>query len=105
MYVLCLACVFLRQCRSFLHDQDFQWVLEYFSDPTNGYTAIHRSVLARIDLKNVSERYFFESDMLVKLGAERAVVIDIPMEAIYADEESNLRVAKILPEFFQKTLF
>ena len=74
-------------------------------DPTNGYTAIHRSVLARIDLKNVSERYFFESDMLVKLGAERAVVIDIPMEAIYADEESNLHVAKIVPEFFKKHCF
>ena len=74
-------------------------------DPTNGYTAIHRCVLSRIDLKNVSERYFFESDMLVKLGAERAVVIDIPMEAIYADEESNLRVAKIVPEFFKKHCF
>lgn len=74
-------------------------------DPTNGYTAIHRSVLGRIDLKNVSERYFFESDMLVKLGAERAVVIDIPMEAVYADEESNLRVSKIVPEFFKRHCF
>lgn len=71
-------------------------------DPTNGYTAIHRSALARIDLKNVSERYFFESDMLVKLGAERAVVIDIPMDAIYADEESGLRISKIVPEFIGK---
>lgn len=74
-------------------------------DPTNGYTAIHRAALVRLDLKNVSERYFFESDMLVKLGSERAVVIDIPMEAVYADEESGLRISKIVPEFIKKHSF
>ena len=74
-------------------------------DPTNGYTAIHKTALNRIDLKNVSKRYFFESDMLVKLGAERAVVIDIPMDAVYADEESGLNIKKIVPEFIKKHAF
>ena len=35
-------------------------------DPTNGYTAIHRFVLTRIDLKNISERYFFDLDATEK---------------------------------------
>ncbi len=74
-------------------------------DPTNGYTAIHRTVLSRIDLDNLARRYFFETDMLVKLGAERAVVLDIPMEAVYADEESGLKISRIVPEFMRKHAF
>lgn len=74
-------------------------------DPTNGYTAIHKTALKRLDLKNISNRYFFESDMLVKLGAERAVVVDVPMEALYADEQSGLHIRKIVPEFIKKHAF
>jgi dolichol-phosphate mannosyltransferase len=68
-------------------------------DPTNGYTAIHWSALSRLDLQHLAERYFFESDMLVKLGGIRAVVRDIPMEAVYGDEKSGLNIKKIAPEF------
>jgi len=74
-------------------------------DPTNGYTAIHKTALSRIDLSTLSKRYFFETDMLVKLGAERAVILDIPMEAVYGEEESGLKVSKIIPEFMRKHLF
>lgn len=74
-------------------------------DPTNGYTAIHRVALGRIDLGNLSERYFFESDMLVKLGAERAVVVCVPMEAVYADEKSGLSIVRVIPEFLRRHSF
>src|SRR5690606_9901502 len=30
-------------------------------DPTNGYTAIHARVLARLPLHKLSQRYFFET--------------------------------------------
>lgn len=73
-------------------------------DPTNGYTAIHRDVLARLPLDKVSQRYFFESDMLFRLNILRAVVLDIPMRASYGDEKSSLRVSRVLPEFFLKHL-
>jgi len=73
-------------------------------DPTNGYTAIHRDVLARLPLDKVSHRYFFESDMLFRLNILRAVVLDIPMRASYGDEKSSLRVSRVLPEFFLKHL-
>ena len=40
-------------------------------DPTNGYTAIHAAVLARLPLDKIRQRYFFESDMLFRLGTVR----------------------------------
>ena len=73
-------------------------------DPTNGYTAIHTSVMRELPLDKLEPRYFFETDMLFRLNTLRAVVRDIPMDAVYADEESNLRISKVLPEFFAKHL-
>jgi glycosyltransferase involved in cell wall biosynthesis len=73
-------------------------------DPTNGYTAIHREALAALDLRTLSERYFFETDMLIRLGDLRAVVVDIPMYAVYGDEQSGLRIGGILSEFLRKHL-
>lgn len=71
-------------------------------DPTNGYTAIHTCVLRELPLDKLEKRYFFESDMLYHLSLLRAVVRDIPMDAVYGDEVSNLRVSKVLPEFALK---
>ena len=71
-------------------------------DPTNGYTAIHTSVLREMPLHKLEKRYFFETDMLYHLNTIRAVVHDVPMDAVYADEESSLKVSKVLPEFMVK---
>ncbi|EHH0749904.1 TPA: glycosyltransferase family 2 protein [Vibrio vulnificus] len=68
-------------------------------DPTNGYTAIHAQALKLMPLDKLSRRYFFESDMLFRLGTLRAVVQDIPMDAVYGDEVSNLSVKKVLVDF------
>jgi glycosyltransferase involved in cell wall biosynthesis len=73
-------------------------------DPANGYTAIHASVARRLPFDKISERYFFESDMLFRLNTIRAVVVDIPMDATYGDETSSLKVFRIFPEFFYKNL-
>jgi glycosyltransferase involved in cell wall biosynthesis len=71
-------------------------------DPTNGYTAIHANVANLLPMKKISRRYFFETDMLFRLNTIRAVVVDIPMRAKYGDEESNLKISKILFEFLFK---
>lgn len=68
-------------------------------DPNNGYTAIHAKVLALLPLEKIHRRYFFESDMLFRLNTVRAVVTDIPMKAIYADERSYLRVRSVFADF------
>jgi glycosyltransferase involved in cell wall biosynthesis len=71
-------------------------------DPTNGYTAIHVSVLKALPLNKIDERFFFESDMLFRLNIIRAVVLDIPMCSRYQDEVSNLKVYKVIPIFLYK---
>lgn len=68
-------------------------------DPTNGYTAIHARVLQRLPLDKISRRYFFETDMLFRLNLIRAVVADVPMEARYGAETSNLRISRVLFDF------
>ena len=71
-------------------------------DPTNGYTAIHASVARHLPFASISSRYFFETDMLFRLNTLRAVVVDIPMDAHYGDEVSNLKVRRIVGEFLWK---
>jgi dolichol-phosphate mannosyltransferase len=71
-------------------------------DPTNGYTAVHANVLRHLPLDTISKRYFFETDMLFRLGTIRAVVVDIPMDAHYGDESSSLRVSRVFGEFLYK---
>jgi dolichol-phosphate mannosyltransferase len=73
-------------------------------DPTNGYTAVHSDALKRMQLDKLSERYFFESDMLFRLNIIRAKVIDVPMDAVYGDEVSNLKVSKVIGEFAKKNI-
>jgi len=73
-------------------------------DPTNGYTAIHAKVIARLPLGKISKRFFFETDMLFRLNIIRAVVVDVPMDARYGDEVSNLRVSRVVIDFLAKHL-
>jgi len=71
-------------------------------DPTNGYTAIHCEVARHLPMEKISRRYFFESDMLFRLSTLRAVVVDVPMDAKYGDEVSNLKIGKVIGEFMAK---
>ena len=71
-------------------------------DPTNGYTAIHASVCKILPFKKISNRYFFETDMLFRLNTMRAVVVDVPMVASYGNETSHLKISKIIGEFLIK---
>ncbi|MET7014115.1 glycosyltransferase family 2 protein [Uliginosibacterium flavum] len=71
-------------------------------DPTNGYTAIHAKVAKQLPFDKISSRYFFETDMLFRLNTFRAVVMDVPMAARYADEVSGLKIGKIVGEFMFK---
>ena len=71
-------------------------------DPTNGFTAIHKNVAKSLPSNKISKRYFFETDMLFRLNTLRAVVVDVPMDAKYGDEISNLKIHKIIGEFLVK---
>ena len=68
-------------------------------DPTNGYTAIHRTALEALPLGKLDHGYFFESDMLFRLYTVHAVVRDVPMRSRYGDEVSNLRAGRVAAVF------
>jgi glycosyltransferase involved in cell wall biosynthesis len=68
-------------------------------DPTNGYTAINSKALRNINLEKLSNRYFFESDMLINLNIHRQVVKDVAIPAKYDDEESSLSITKTFLQF------
>ncbi len=71
-------------------------------DPTNGFTAIHAHIASHLPFEKISKRYFFESDMLFRLNTLRAVVCDVPMDAFYGKEISNLKISSVMGEFFIK---
>ncbi len=71
-------------------------------DPTNGFTAISGKVAKQLPFNKISSRYFFETDILFRLNTLRAVVVDIPIDARYGEEVSNLKISKIFFEFLGK---
>ncbi|WP_310539591.1 glycosyltransferase family 2 protein [Phenylobacterium sp.] len=73
-------------------------------DPTNGFTAIEGCVADRVMEKRISQRFFFETDLLYHLGTLRAVVRDVPIPARYGEEVSNLRIGAIVGPFALKHL-
>lgn len=73
-------------------------------DPTNGYFAVHVRVLELLPLDKLEKRYFFESDLLFRLGCARAVIKEVPMPSLYADERSNMNIVNVLRTFPRKYL-
>ncbi len=71
----------------------------HISDPTNGYTAVHKSALQLINLDRLSKRYFFETSILIHLNIIRAVAVDVPIPARYGSEQSSLNIWRALVEF------
>lgn len=71
-------------------------------DPTNGFTAIHHKIVRSLPTHKISPRWFFESDMLFRLGIQRAVICDIPMPATYGDETSSLKISRVFLVFAWK---
>jgi glycosyltransferase involved in cell wall biosynthesis len=60
-------------------------------DPQNGYTAISRRALDRINLDEVYPRYGYCNDLLVKLNANSFRVINVPHPARYGRETSGIK--------------
>jgi dolichol-phosphate mannosyltransferase len=65
-------------------------------DPVNGFFATRASVLGQIPLAAVSSRYFFETDLLIRLNIVEARVADIALPACYGDEPSSLSLTRTL---------
>jgi glycosyltransferase involved in cell wall biosynthesis len=66
-------------------------------DPQNGYTAITTDVLRRLDLDRISKRYEFQNDMLINLNILDVRALDVPIPAIYGDENSTMTMRRVVP--------
>lgn len=73
-------------------------------DPCNGYIALRIETVKDMNLRRLSDRYFFEISMLCEAYFTRAALHDIPMKPIYAGEVSSLNSIKILVEFLPRLI-
>lgn len=74
------------------------------SDPTNGFIAINKETLQKLDFDWISPRFFFESSLLCELYYTGARIKEISMPAIYGEEKSNLSIMRSLLSFPPKLL-
>ncbi len=65
-------------------------------DPQNGYTAISRRALERIDLDSIYPWYGYCNDLLVKLNVYGFRVVDVPHPARYGKERSKIKYSKYI---------
>ncbi len=68
-------------------------------DPTNGYTAIHASLVPLLGTSPIAKRFFFESSMLLSLSLLRAVVRDVYIPARYGAAGSHLSESRAALQF------
>jgi dolichol-phosphate mannosyltransferase len=68
-------------------------------DPTNGYTALHASLVPLLRDATIAKRFFFESSMLLNLSLLRAVVRDVYIPARYAGTGSHLSESRAALQF------
>lgn len=70
-------------------------------DPQNGYTAIHRTALERLQLDRLAKRYEFENDLLIRLNVLRVPARDVPVPAVYGTEVSGIKVGRLAPRLLR----
>lgn len=69
------------------------------SDPTNGFIAISKDTLAKLEPQLLANSYFFESDLLFRLSIVKARIGEMPMPAFYGNEKSSLKIWRVFWTF------
>jgi len=68
-------------------------------DPTNGYVAVRAEILDKMDLSRLAEGYFYEISFLCEAYFGRAVLVDVPMHAVYGSETSSLSPMRMVGDY------
>ena len=68
----------------------------HLRDSQCGYTALSAGALGRLPLDALYRRYGFPNDMLAWLAGDGARVVDRPVTPIYGDEQSGIRIARVV---------
>lgn len=74
-------------------------------DFLNGYTAIKNDVLRKVLKTDLDDDFFFDTILIYQLNKLRFKILDVPMEAKYENEKSNINVLKTGVIFLLKNLF
>lgn len=64
---------------------------EVLSDSQCGYTALAREAVDRLSLDTLWPRYGYPNDLLGLLARANIAIRDVPVQPIYADEQSGVR--------------
>jgi hypothetical protein len=67
------------------------------TDPQNGYTAISATALAAVDFERLYSGYGFLNDLLTELNVAGMRVANVPMRAVYGDEQSGIAYRSFVP--------
>ena len=70
----------------------------HINDPQNGYTAISLKALQEINGYHLYPGYGYCNDILVKLSAHGARIVNIPMPARYGHEKSKIKYSRYIPK-------
>ena len=65
-------------------------------DFTNGYTMISAKILKKVNLNNIKNNYFFETDILFQLNKVNAQVHDLCILATYITIKINLKINQVI---------
>lgn len=68
------------------------------SDPQNGFTAISREALERVDLDGLYEGYGYCNELLVRLNVAGVRVAEVSHPPVYGDEESHISYSTYIPK-------
>lgn len=67
-------------------------------DPQNGYTAISKECLKKLELSSVYPYYGYCNDLLVKLCISKSIICEVPMPSRYGNEKSKIRYTRYIPK-------
>lgn len=73
-------------------------------DPVNGFLATRNEILRSVNLSDLSRRYFFETDLLIRMNILEVRVADVSIPARYDSEQSALSIPRVLCVFPIKLL-
>lgn len=63
-------------------------------DPQNGYTAISRETIEKINFGKIFDGYGYPNDMLVELNIKNIKVNDVEMAPCYGEEKSGIKIGR-----------
>ena len=73
-----------------------------FFDILNGYTSISNEALRKVIKKNLDDDFFFDSVLIYQLSRLKIKILDVPINAKYENEKSNVNILTTGSSFLLK---